>query len=114
MFNRHVEKARSWVAQYGGRLALSPDEAVISAIEGGAAGSWQLSHRARSMLVGEFDFGFALDWMVKDLGYALDESVRVGAVALLNRAVLVRYQALQGKGLGRLDTSALIRALDLE
>lgn len=89
-------------------------EAVIAAIEGGAAGSWQLSHRARSMLAGEFDFGFALDWMVKDLGYALDESARVGAVVPLNRAVLARYQALQGKGLGRLDTSALIRALDLE
>jgi 3-hydroxyisobutyrate dehydrogenase-like beta-hydroxyacid dehydrogenase len=85
---------------------------VVELIAHGAAGSWQMSHRAASMLERRFDFGFAVDWMRKDLGIALAESHHNGAQLPITAQVAERYAALQARGDGRLDTSSLIALLD--
>ncbi len=86
-------------------------EKVYEAISGGAAQSWQMDNRWQSMDADEFDFGFAIDWMRKDLGLALDEGRSLGVslpiVALVNQF----YAEVQAIGGGRQDTSALIRRL---
>ncbi len=84
---------------------------LVKTLEQGAAGSWQMSNRAETMSRREFDFGFAIDWMIKDLGYALDEANKNNLDLPLTGEVLTRYQRLQNHGHGRSDTSALI--LDL-
>ncbi len=86
-------------------------EALIAAIGQGAAQSWQLDHRARSMLDGQFDFGFAVDLMRKDLGLVLDEARRTGATLPLTALVDQFYADVQRMGGGRDDTSSLIRRL---
>ncbi len=85
---------------------------VIDVIARGAAGSWQMEHRAETMLERRFDFGFAVDWMRKDLGMALDEAGRRGLSLPVTEAVDRRYAGIQRRGGGRLDTSSLILALD--
>ena len=85
---------------------------VISAIEQGAAGSWQLSNRAKTMCENKFDFGFAVEWMCKDLGYALEESQKLGLSLETTNRILAKYQELKQKGRGRLDTSSLITLLN--
>ena len=84
---------------------------VVDVISEGAAQSWQMDNRAETMLAGEFDFGFAVDWMRKDLAIALAEADRIGA--RLDVAALVdRYYAeVQAMGGCRNDTSSLIRRL---
>jgi len=84
---------------------------VVEVISQGAAGSWQMDNRAKTMIQGEFDFGFAVDWMRKDLGMALEEAARCGAPLPVTAQVDERYARLQAKGGGRLDTSSLIVAL---
>jgi 3-hydroxyisobutyrate dehydrogenase len=84
---------------------------VVEVISQGAAQSWQMDHRAETMLAGKFDFGFAVDWMRKDLGIALDEAARVGADLAVTRIVDGFYAEVQAAGGGRLDTSSLIRRL---
>ena len=86
-------------------------EAVVDVISAGAAGSWQMENRAKTMLADEFDFGFAVDWMRKDLGMAIEEAARCGAPLPTTEEVDARYAELQRRGGGRLDTSSLIRAL---
>lgn len=86
-------------------------ERVLEAISGGAAQSWQMENRWQTMVAGEFDHGFALDWMRKDLGYALDEARRLGLSAPVTALVDQFYADLQAMGAGRQDTSALIRRL---
>jgi len=86
-------------------------EAVVDVISAGAAGSWQMENRAKTMLADEFDFGFAVDWMRKDLGMAIEEAARCGAPLPVTEEVDARYAELQRRGGGRLDTSSLIRAL---
>jgi len=86
-------------------------EQVYEAISGGAAQSWQMDNRWQSMNADEFNFGFAVDWMRKDLGLAIDEGRGLGVslpVAALVDQFLADVQALGG---GRQDTSALIRRL---
>jgi len=84
---------------------------VVEVISQGAAQSWQMDNRADTMLRGEFDFGFAVDWMCKDLGIALAEAERVGA-RLEVTALIDRYYAeVQANGGGRCDTSSLITRL---
>lgn len=95
---------------FGQRVGLDV-EAVIDVISAGAAGSWQMDNRAESMLEGRFDFGFAVDWMRKDLGIAIEEAARVGAVLSMAESVDARYAELQRRGAGRFDTSSLILAL---
>jgi 3-hydroxyisobutyrate dehydrogenase-like beta-hydroxyacid dehydrogenase len=71
-----------------------------------------MENRAKTMLEGEFEFGFAVDWMRKDLGMALEEARRVGASLPMTEDVDQRYEEIQALGGGRLDTSSLIRLLE--
>lgn len=84
---------------------------TFDAISGGAAASWQMDNRWHSMAKDEFDFGFAVDWMRKDLGLAIEEA-RANGATLPVAALLDQFFAdLQNMGAGRQDTSALIRRL---
>ncbi|MCC6852923.1 MAG: NAD(P)-dependent oxidoreductase [Comamonadaceae bacterium] len=94
-----------------GRRAGLDMPLVLDVIGKGAAQSWQLEHRGRTMLDGEFDFGFAVDWMRKDLGLVLDEARRNGAQLPVTALVDQFYAELQALGGGRQDTSSLIRRL---
>ncbi|TXC70779.1 NAD(P)-dependent oxidoreductase [Sphingomonas ginsenosidivorax] len=84
---------------------------VFEAISGGAAQSWQMVNRWESMGEDRFDFGFAVDWMRKDLGLALDEAKGNGAVLPVAALVDQFYAEVQALGGGRQDTSALVRRL---
>lgn len=84
-------------------------EKVLATISNGAAGSWQMSNRGHTMVADEFDFGFALEWMIKDLGIALAEAERLGVPTPIATIVAGFYEELAANGDGRLDTSALIR-----
>ncbi|MEM6667726.1 MAG: NAD(P)-dependent oxidoreductase [Pseudomonadota bacterium] len=86
-------------------------EAVIEAISQGAAGSWQMSNRYKTMLADEFEFGFAVDWMRKDLGICLDEAKNNGARLPVTALVDQFYGEVQDMGGGRWDTSSLLRRL---
>ncbi|WP_164156146.1 NAD(P)-dependent oxidoreductase [Sandarakinorhabdus rubra] len=86
-------------------------DAVVDVISKGAAQSWQMDNRARTMTRGEFDFGFAVDWMRKDLGLALDEARRLGVPLPLGALVDQFYADVQAMGGARNDTSSLIRRL---
>ena len=77
-------------------------------MSGGAAQSWQMDNRAGTMVDGQFEFGFAVDWMRKDLGICLDEAKRNGAQLPVTALVDQFYAAVQGKGGQRYDTSSLI------
>ena len=84
-------------------------EAVVDVISGGAAQSWQMDNRARTMATGQFDFGFAVDWMRKDLGLVLDEARRLGISLPATALVDQFYGDVQAMGGQRQDTSSLIR-----
>jgi 3-hydroxyisobutyrate dehydrogenase len=86
-------------------------EAVVNVISKGAAGSWQMENRHKTMIAGKFDFGFAADWMRKDLGICLDESRRNGAPLPVTALVDQFYAEVQKLGGGRWDTSSLIARL---
>lgn len=84
-------------------------EAVVDVISRGAAQSWQMQNRHQTMLKDEYDFGFAIDWMRKDLGIALQEAARNGASLPLTALVDQFYAEVQNMGGGRWDTSALLK-----
>jgi 3-hydroxyisobutyrate dehydrogenase-like beta-hydroxyacid dehydrogenase len=86
-------------------------ERVLEAVGGGAAQSWQMDNRARTMARGEFDFGFAVDWMRKDLAICLDEARRNGGELPVTALVDQLYAKLQQRGGGGEDTSSLIRLM---
>ena len=86
-------------------------EAVFEVISKGAAQSWQMENRHRTMAEGRFDFGFAVDWMRKDLAYTLDEARRNGAQLPVTALVDQFYAEVQALGGGRWDTSSLIARL---
>ncbi len=89
------------------------DEAkVIEAISAGAAQSWQMQNRWKTMVDGKFDFGFAVDWMRKDLRIALDAARATGASLPLTALVDQFYADIQAEGHGRWDTSSLISRLN--
>ena len=92
------------------RSGLDVDK-VVETISKGAAGSWQMENRANTMAAGEFDFGFALDLMRKDLAICLTEGDRVGASLPVTALVDQFYARLQRQGRGRWDTSSLISLL---
>lgn len=85
--------------------------AVVDVISKGAAQSWQMENRYKTMLAGEFDFGFAVDWMRKDLSIVLEESRRNGAQLPVTALVDQFYADVQGMGGGRWDTSSLLARL---
>ena len=85
--------------------------AVIEVISKGAAQSWQMENRFETMIDDEFDFGFAVDWMVKDLNICLDEATRHDISLPVTALVKSYYEEVQAMGGGRWDTSSLIRRL---
>jgi 3-hydroxyisobutyrate dehydrogenase len=86
-------------------------KAVLEVIGKGAAQSWQMDNRGPTMIEGKFDFGFAVDWMRKDLGIALEEARRNGARLPVTALVDQFYADLQAQGANRADTSSLIKRL---
>ncbi|MGF1777337.1 NAD(P)-dependent oxidoreductase [Vibrio nomapromontoriensis] len=85
--------------------------ALVDCLKNGAAGSWQMENRANTMAEDKFDFGFAIDWMIKDLGFCLDEAQRQGITLPLTQQSIERYQTLSAQGEGRSDTSVLLKAV---
>ncbi len=84
---------------------------VLEVIGKGAAQSWQMDNRGKTMVDGQFDFGFAVDWMRKDLGLVLDEARRNGSRVPVTALVDQFYADVQGMGGNRWDTSSLIKRL---
>ena len=84
---------------------------VLDVIGKGAAQSWQMDNRGKTMVEGRFDFGFAVDWMRKDLGLVLDEAQRNGARLPVTALIDQFYADVQAMGGGRWDTSSLIKRL---
>ena len=95
---------------FGLKAGLDMDK-VIDTISKGAAGSWQMVNRAETMCKGEFEFGFAIDWMRKDLGICLEEADSNGARLPVAALVDQFYATVQARGGQRWDTSALIHLL---
>lgn len=87
---------------------------LVGCLKNGAAGSWQMENRATTMAEGSFDFGFAIDWMIKDLGFCLDEAERLGITLPMTSKSMEQYKALAAEGLGRMDTSVLMKAVEKE
>lgn len=96
---------------FGQKADLDMDK-VLGVISGGAAQSWQMENRGTTMVRDEFDFGFAVDWMIKDLKICLAEAANNGAELPVTATVAQFYKALSNKGFGRNDTSSLIRLLN--
>ncbi|NQV69618.1 MAG: NAD(P)-dependent oxidoreductase [Pseudohongiella sp.] len=90
------------------RRAGLDGEALIETISKGAAGSWQMDNRYRTMLADQYEFGFAVDWMRKDLGIALEEAKSNGAQLPVAELVDGFYAEVQAMGGGRWDTSSLL------
>ena len=105
-----VLQGLSEAVRFAQASALDLDK-VFEAISGGAAQSWQMVNRWPTMTNDEFDFGFAIDWMRKDLGLALDEAKRNGSTLPVTALVDQFYAEVQKMGGGRQDTSALVRRL---
>lgn len=95
-----------------GKKAGLDIEKVIEVISKGAAGSWQMENRHKTMNAGNYDFGFAIDWMRKDLGICLAEADRNGAKLPVTALVDQFYKDVQGMGGGRWDTSSLLARLE--
>lgn len=94
-----------------GQKAGLDGNAVVEVISQGAAGSWQMVNRHKTMLADTFDFGFAVDWMRKDLGICLETADQIGARLPVTALVDQFYKDVQLMGGGRNDTSSLIRRL---
>jgi len=85
--------------------------AVLDVISKGAAQSWQMENRGHTMVDDKFDFGFAVEWMVKDLRFCVEEAQRNGSQVPITEVVLGYYNQLMDQGHSRLDTSSLIKRL---
>jgi 3-hydroxyisobutyrate dehydrogenase len=95
-----------------GRRAGLDINAVLDVISKGAAGSWQMENRGKTMVEGKYDFGFAVDWMRKDLSICLAEARRNGSLLPVTALVDQFYGEVQKLGGGRWDTSALLARLE--
>lgn len=95
-----------------GKQAGLDIEKVVDVISKGAAGSWQMENRHKTMNAGKYDFGFAVDWMRKDLGICLEEADRNGAKLPVTALVDQFYKDVQGMGGKRWDTSSLLARLE--
>ncbi|AVJ56010.1 oxidoreductase [Idiomarina sp. OT37-5b] len=93
------------------KVGLDPDK-LVEAVSAGSAGSWQLVNRYRTMWDQEYEHGFAVDWMRKDLGIALNEAQRRGAALPVTALLDQFYGEVQAMGGGRWDTSSLMARLD--
>ncbi len=105
-----VVQGLSEATNFAVRAGLDTDR-VLDVISQGAAGSWQMQNRLPTMVKDEFEFGFAVDWMRKDLGMCLAEGDRIGARLPLTALVDQFYAEVQAMGGGRWDTSSLMRLL---
>jgi 3-hydroxyisobutyrate dehydrogenase len=101
----------SEAVHFGKRAGLDV-EAVLEVISKGAAGSWQMENRGKTMVAGKFDFGFAVDWMRKDLDICLTEARRNGAHLPVTALVDQFYSEVQKMGGNRWDTSSLVARLE--
>lgn len=99
-------------ALHFGKKAGLDIEKVVDVISKGAAGSWQMENRHKTMNEGKYDFGFAIDWMRKDLAICLDEADRNGAKLPVTALIDQFYKDVQQMGGGRWDTSALLARLE--
>ena len=104
-------QALSEALNFATRVGLD-EKKVLSVISKGAAQSWQMENRGETMVADEFEFGFAVDWMRKDLSICLDEANRVGARLPVTALVNQLYAHIQAMGGSRWDTSSLIRLLN--
>ena len=95
---------------FGQRAGLDMEQ-VLEVIGKGAAQSWQMDNRGKTMIADKFEFGFAVDWMRKDLGLVLDEAKRNGARLPVTALVDQFYADIQAQGGNRWDTSSLIRRI---
>jgi 3-hydroxyisobutyrate dehydrogenase-like beta-hydroxyacid dehydrogenase len=95
------------------KAGLDPDQ-VVDVIRYGAAQSWQMENRGRTMAAGEFDFGFAVEWMRKDLAIVLDEAKRTGARLPVTALIDQFYAQVIARGGKRWDTSSLIQLLAVD
>jgi 2-hydroxy-3-oxopropionate reductase len=102
-----VVQGLSEAIAFGERAGLDMAR-VLEVIGKGAAASWQLDNRGKTMIEGKFDYGFAVDWMRKDLGFCLDEAKRTGASLPMTALVDQFYGEVQAMGGNRFDTSSLI------
>lgn len=105
-----VVQGLSEALNFASASGLNADD-VVEVISKGAAQSWQMENRSETMVRGEFDFGFALDWMRKDLGFALAEAEKNNIPLPVTKLVDSFYEEIQQTGGGRWDTSALITLL---
>jgi 3-hydroxyisobutyrate dehydrogenase len=96
---------------FGKKAGLDIDK-VVEVISKGAAGSWQMENRHKTMDAGKYDFGFAVDWMRKDLGICLEEADRNGAKLPVTALVDQFYKDVQAMGGSRWDTSSLLARLE--
>ena len=96
--------------EFGRRSGLDL-ELVLETISKGAAGSWQMDNRGKTMIKNEFDFGFAVDWMRKDLGIVFSEATTNGSSLPITKMVDEFYEKVQQRQGNRLDTSSLISLL---
>lgn len=104
-------QALAEAASFSKKSGISPKE-VLDVISRGAAQSWQMENRWESMINGEYDFGFAVDLMVKDLEIVSKFAKQIGANISMTEMIKSYYKELQNMGAGRLDTSSLLKRLD--
>jgi len=95
---------------FGHKAGLNMEQ-VLEVIGKGAAQSWQMDNRGKTMVADKFDFGFAVDWMRKDLGLVLDEAKRNGSRVPVTALIDQFYADVQAMGGNRMDTSSLIKRL---
>jgi 3-hydroxyisobutyrate dehydrogenase-like beta-hydroxyacid dehydrogenase len=105
-----IAQGLSEALNFAMRAGLDPDD-VVDVISKGAAQSWQMENRAKSMVRNEFEFGFAVEWMRKDLGICFDEASRNGAQLPMTEMVDKFYEEVVAMGGKRWDTSSLIARL---
>ena len=96
--------------RFGQNAGLNVDD-VIEVISKGAAQSWQMENRYKTMIEDKFDYGFAVDWMRKDLKIAMDEARSNGSILPITEIIDQYYQKIQSDGGNRIDTSSLIKLL---
>jgi 3-hydroxyisobutyrate dehydrogenase-like beta-hydroxyacid dehydrogenase len=106
-----VVQGLSEALHFAKRAGLDVD-AVIGAISRGAAQSWQMENRWKTMIIDQFEFGFAVEWMRKDLKIALDEAKRNGATLEMTALIDRYYSEVEQMGGARWDTSSLIKRLE--
>ncbi len=87
---------------------------IVDVLQHGAAGSWQMVNRTETMMDNDFDFGFAVDWVRKDLAICMEEAKKLGVQLPVTQHIDAQYKQLQERGYARADTSVLIKQFDEE